>query len=1403
MAEYQHKTIKMNPSGMSLAYPPDSMPEDLFPVLINTRFDRNGVITKRNALANQVLPSPVTGNTYAIRRLKYDTNDYRIFHIGNKLVLHNLLLATLTVLDTGFADAFNSTSIVSIRPEESIGPYLYIANTNRFKKFSFDGDYNDVGISAPNSPCVAKVAPSIEKIVDEITSVGYTNGGAAGVLVTVNRVPITTTVSAFIFDSGSNGWVSIVPNILPSALQSRTILLISDTTIPVLESIIVDDIVPAYLVAGVATITSIKYDSGVSGDCTIQLSITPEDIREDAILLLGGSEYVRVKAVIDSVSQGNNAIRVSTIGTFAAGAIVEGKASIRAFLQNTGYTITNTTLFDDALKIPFAASGTGYAQKVSAIDLSRISNRPVADTDVLRFAVLVSNTTALDEGQIQLDLSRTGGNFDNYIYYPFTPSSLTQSYKQLAASTLAQQQFISRLQLRREYLSRVNSRTDASELVVNDSLLDLSDQSMFDIEPISVPNELNLGDFQWTVFEIPISQFLQNRVGSDATRTLKDISAIRFSFRVNNAVDIYVDSFSIGGTYDLISLDSDGNINGYYWTYRYRSSKTRAVSSFAPPNRDSKFIHRGRGQLTFIPSSDNQVDKIDIYRFGGRLTDFYYIGTKDNDANIFYDELADVNAIQNPIADFNYYKPFTLLDKSRTGICNVIGTEVSFISGSNFNTAWARGSQIIINGVPNSLYNSPTSTTKLTLNKSVGNLTSATFYLPAPRLVGQTLPTIFGPYGEGNLGLIVFGLGNINAKGTIYWLDGNSPDTMHDINSLEITSPDEPLVDGCIYRNIPYVFTNKRGFALKPRVTNDGILTFYAELVEEFRGVRTKGNIAIAESMFITSIDGIYSFDGGNVKLISNDIQPLFPRDGINAVAWTLGEKSVEPLTIAPILNTSTTTLTAYRNYLYFYSRDIATTPGMFVYDITRQRFVSIDISEVFLFTCIVGDDSQYTNELVVGIANGYCQFTTVYFGANVEYPVQSLIFTPSYDFGDGRILKEFYEVTLDAGIEYNATTLDTALGVSPFINNYDTLIAGLPLISPTTSIDAIRKKTLLEFPSIQLAYNIGFKIIIVGAGKGWIYELQPSFLVKGEKIRHRFTDWNNGGFGGTKILKELIVEADTFGQTIILELQGDGGVVIQTFDIVHDGQERIVYSIPDNYTILFRIRQNGSNKDWILYNLDIRFKEAPDNIDSPSNYLETETIQKKYLQRVIIDADTGGEDILVDIETDEGIIAVTNIVINHDGRGIKSYDFPPVIGYLFRLVPKSPTRIFNVDWKFDLEPEGQKIWRTQPTTHDVPGYQIVRETILALKSTTIVTYTVIIDGISFDYMLDSTEGMYRKVPIPMKAIKGQIFEYKIQSVEEVIVAQKDCEVHVHSITNGEEVIKNPFGHISREVGTA
>ncbi len=76
-----------------------------------------------------------------------------------------------------------------------------------------------------------------------------------------------------------------------------------------------------------------------------------------------------------------------------------------------------------------------------------------------------------------------------------------------------------------------------------------------------------------------------------------------------------------------------------------------------------------------------------------------------------------------------------------TGLCNVSGTSVTWVSGTSFNVSWPIGSQIVLAGNVVVLIASVASSTSLTLQSSAGTLTGVSFGVTTdPTALGGTRP---------------------------------------------------------------------------------------------------------------------------------------------------------------------------------------------------------------------------------------------------------------------------------------------------------------------------------------------------------------------------------------------------------------------------------------------------------------------------------------------------------------------------------------------------------------------------------------------------------------------------------------------------------------------------------------
>src|SRR5882762_6272232 len=102
------------------------------------------------------------------------------------------------------------------------------------------------------------------------------------------------------------------------------------------------------------------------------------------------------------------------------------------------------------------------------------------------------------------------------------------------------------------------------------------------------------------------------------------------------------------------------------------------------------FYSTQNADITPTPSSDPQVDKIDIYRMGGALPNFTYVGTTPNAETPFNDTLNDLAVVNNPLLQFDNFEPFPSIDMPQKGVVNVVagavsGTmDVTWISGNLF-----------------------------------------------------------------------------------------------------------------------------------------------------------------------------------------------------------------------------------------------------------------------------------------------------------------------------------------------------------------------------------------------------------------------------------------------------------------------------------------------------------------------------------------------------------------------------------------------------------------------------------------------------------------------------------------------------------------------------------------------
>lgn len=1194
MAELQKQSLKFLCTGMAFGVVNDLPVKGKFNFLQNIRVFKEGVLEARPTLIpfikfNRADTQEVPHSLKTISN-QVDGSLRRIVGVGTK-IFSEVFLSLLEIIDgvEYFVIYLNETDsgysgkplhIFDFRPEASIQAYAYIADENKFRKIGVDNTVSDVGITPPQKAATWQIGKPERKIVDAIeagSEAAWNNLTGTAAAPTL-ETRIDTTVLAYLADAALPNFASIVPTVAIPDLQRGAIVKLNGA-----EEVIIDEVLPATLLAGVATISKITYDAGASGLATIVLSVPSSDIKRDSILKLVNAtpttEYVRVQEVtLDD--KGIPSLRVSTVATFAVGNAVTGMDSFR-FYTAVGYAVGNT-IIGKYIKSAIGASGISSFTRTFNVDLTNTGTKALTLEDILHTSMAVSNASNITGIQIQLDVDSVSPFLENYYFYSISPNFLIGAVTQTTPTISIIQQVIQR----RELISRLGRGRTIG--------YDISDFGGFDEEtlfPESTLEETTLGQNQWTELEIPLKDFIL--VGADRSKTLKDIKAIRISVVATAAVDISIDSIWVGGS-EALNSNSQGFLP-YNYVWRIRDPATMEFSNWSPPLRTGIKISRGKVQLSFPDAVANYPAsyKIDIARFGGSLSDFRILGTIKNDGSSYTDVSSDRLIADNDLAGrfegnenavFDYYKPFAVLDTPKLGTCDVLGTAFTWKTGDKLNISYPRGTQIVINGKVNRFYTNPTSSgaadaaTKVELEFDMGVQTDVVFEIKDPLLTGQPLPVVWGSFGEGNFGNFFFGLGYKKAAGTLYWLDGNSPGTMSDLNNLEITSPSEPLVAGVMYDGLPYVWSIEKSFQIVPTYAGDQF-SFVARENANSRGLFSRYAIVAARNYIYhltENADGIVRVAGnGNPQYITEGIATLFYNNG-NLPSETV---LVDGTEIFPpnFLLVDDLRLFSIKDYMFFRFKDTQGKDRCLVFDERREDWISYDVYINDKINGIYFEELKNFSNTFAGVPDGVARFTE---GGIYEENQLVKVVPFSLDAGDSNLVKEFKEVVLSVD--------EGTLGLT-LRNYYDNGDEDDPVVNIAGSVTHERKKIITN---LQDANGIGvyarnittiFEWLIISGVK--LFEEIFYWISQGDETTDRSSDIESGEGIGEKLWQGVIIQANTFGEDKILEYYDDENILQATVTINCDGKQTIAKSFDQPFISHTIKRTSDDEVNWIVNN--------------------------------------------------------------------------------------------------------------------------------------------------------------------------------------------------------------------------
>ena len=319
--------------------------------------------------------------------------------------------------------------------------------------------------------------------------------------------------------------------------------------------------------------------------------------------------------------------------------------------------------------------------------------------------------------------------------------------------------------------------------------------------------------------------------------------------------------------------------------------------------------------ITPTPSSDPQVDKIDIYRQGGGLADFTYVGTTPNSATAFTDQASDLAVAANPQLQYDNFEPFPSIDLPRSGVLDASSNVLTWVSGDHFNIRWLPGTEIQIGSPTQIAYTAvrrPADTTTWNFSGmyasdgspiNIPDGTNLVWNIAEPGLAQQPLPYLFGPTDNINF---IFGVGDPLRPGTLYWCKGSNLDSAPDTNQMDVTDPSEPLVNGCMSGGRGVLASIKRFWVIMPNffnaqatATGTSGSTWTLQATSITRGLFIPRCLAVSGggTIFFRVDDGIHVSPGGlgSESITDGDIYPLFKHEGFIPVPIVRNGITIQP----------------------------------------------------------------------------------------------------------------------------------------------------------------------------------------------------------------------------------------------------------------------------------------------------------------------------------------------------------------------------------------------------------------------------------------------------------------------------------------------------------------------------
>jgi hypothetical protein len=769
------------------------------------------------------------------------------------------------------------------------------------------------------------------------------------------------------------------------------------------------------------------------------------------------------------------------------------------------------------------------------------------------------------------------------------------------------------------------------------------------------------------------------------------VNGIRISVTSTDWTTLVVGSVWMGG-----KGGPDIGETGIPYKYRVvpRSSLTGAKGNASAPMRYAVSPRRQQVKLV-LPSAayDSQIDTWDIYRYGGSVTSYRYLGSVPSSASTYIDDLFDDAVLGGTLLETDNFEPWPSIDAPFRPTSPAVTISGTFITVAWTGTwpvtilRWLPGTLLAVGGVGVFTLrarplNVNSTTYMFEVTECGGYSTGGSYFIVSEPIVArQPVPYAWGPNEQGD----VFAVGDTLRPGTVYFAKSYQPDSAPDSYNLDLTPPSEPLLGGTCLRGVSLVASTQRWWALYPAFTTAQRYNAIEQSIG--RGlVSPYGHCSDGQRIYFWAKDGIVATEGGSFQSLTDaDLYPLFPHEGVTGANITRNGVTF----YAPDYKRAATfRLAVAQGFLYADYQDSTGTPRTLVCDLRTGGWqpdiygdpirvhYAVEQQEGTLGT---GAPALYPMVVLADTAGKVYKQQDL---ANDDgMAIACLVATFEWDGGDPRSQPQWGDLYLDClpitPVTATPMSLSAAVGAATVV-----AAAATRTFSPISAAGGVLKK----FLGLQLAWTDDFT---TQSAPTALYLWQPSLVPKPETTKDRFGDWEQSG---AAYYRGFVLSADTFNLVKSLGIRNGDNNALVTFPIQHNGQQEIGYAFAAPF-VAHLIRHEAQDAvPWRYFGIKWISDPWPELIAERTPWINLGTPGAKYMRGLVVPIDTNG-------------LPITLTLVSSDGASVAMGPYTtlaavktptaialtiPLIGHEFQIRPSGPCRIWTeeIRWDYDLWPE-------------------------------------------------------------------------------------------------------------------